>query len=146
MAAMYEVFFHPYRGRADGSELDRGWYWRADEADEARGPFTSERDALNDAGFDTDAVRVERRVAAMPPAAAMSDDEIASAARFTERCLRLEREALFPELKMAVRTAAAVLDESANLMADAYPRTATLFSGYAAEYRALLARIEEAGL
>jgi hypothetical protein len=32
----------------------------------------------------------------------MSDDEIEGARRFTERCLRLERDALFPELIAAL--------------------------------------------
>jgi hypothetical protein len=73
----------------------------------------------------------------------MSDDEIEGARRFTERCLRLEREALFPDLVAAARDIADYYSRSVNVGPGLHPTRETLLW---ANLRRVLARVEEAGL
>jgi hypothetical protein len=55
---MREVFYHPYDGARDGSELERGWYWRGDDG-LPHGPFALEVVAsVNAAAFTGTSVQV----------------------------------------------------------------------------------------
>jgi hypothetical protein len=75
----------------------------------------------------------------------LSDAEIEGARRFTERCLRLEREALFPEMVAQLQSAVAAMENAVRRLS-LFERSHEELDFVVGNARALLARIEDAGL